>query len=330
MKQIWRYLMNIFYNTTRTSYKKMLLILRDHAPRLDAEKADPEINSLLIRTTPVIQDYQTSYGNWSVAKGNQEGETKRFNLKLEELSEVKMKEWEPTVSVVFSEDSPDYLIIFPHGRTGFRLGAYDIRIQRVSELAGALAAYPVFADLKTEVSDYCRELETHRNNQKKAVEKVKSLSVTLEEKRVAAAEMLYGNLGFLMNKYRANPLQVEKYFDLSLLRSTISNGSVPPPEPLTGKVAKLSMVTLLEGGFDANSYFHIVNIGGTLLRAYTTKLPSDPVSPSAIELQPGEETFVFASELGADSNMYLMVYNPDTALEGEYSFLLIPGPDDED
>ena len=330
MKRLWRFLLNTFNSTTRSSYKKMLLILRDHLPRLDGEKADPEIATLYNRTLPVFQDYQTSYSNWSVAKGSHEGETKRFNLMLDELSEVKVKEWEATVRVVFNEDSPDYLVIFPEGRTGFRSGAYDMRIQHVSDLAGRLTNYVQFEDLKTEVDTYCKALEGQRNTQTKAAEKVKASSVTLEEKRLASAEMLYGNLGFLMNKHRANPLQIEKYFDLSLLRSTVTNGEVPPPEPITGKVAKLSMVTILEGGFDANSYFQIVNTGGTLLRFYTTKLPSDPVSPSAIELLAGEEINVFASELGADSNLFLMVYNPDTALEGEYSFLLIPGPDDED
>jgi hypothetical protein len=37
---------------------------------------------------------------------------------------------------------------------------------------------------------------------------------------------------------------------------------------------------------------------------------------------PGEETEVFASDLGADGNLFLMVYNPDDVNEGEYSFLL--------
>jgi hypothetical protein len=330
MKKNWRFLLNTFNNTTRTSYKKMLLILRDHLPRLAGEMADPEIATLYNRTLPVFQDYQGSYSNWSIARGSYEGETKRFELKMDELSDENVKSWEATVRVVFNEDSPDYLALFPGGRTGFRSGAYDIRIQHVSDLAGALKSYSQFEDLQTAVESCYKDLELQRDVQTKAVEKVKSFSVTLEEKRLAAAEMLYGNLGFLMNKHRANPLQVEKYFDLELLRSTVTNGVVPPPEPLTGKVPKLAMITLMEGGFDANSYFHFVNIGGTLLRFYTTKLPSDPVSPSAIELKPGEETYVFASELGADSNLFLMAYNPDTLLEGEYSLLLIPGPDDEE
>ena len=35
-------------------------------------------------------------------------------------------------------------------------------------------------------------------------------------------------------------------------------------------------------------------------------------------LRPGEEDDVLCSELGADGNLFLMAYNPDTATAGSY------------
>jgi hypothetical protein len=50
-------------------------------------------------------------------------------------------------------------------------------------------------------------------------------------------------------------------------------------------------------------------------------LPTDPVPGSPFELLPSEEADVFASELGADGNLFRIVFNPDTALQGEYSLM---------
>jgi hypothetical protein len=77
----------------------------------------------------------------------------------------------------------------------------------------------------------------------------------------------------------------------------------------------------LQGGFDPDTLWHIVNTGGTTLQFYTAMLPTDPVPGSPFELLPGEEAGVFASELGADGNLFLMVFNPDEAQDGEYSLM---------
>jgi hypothetical protein len=323
MRKVWRYLSNVFETATKNSFKKMLLVLTDSYSKTEALKTDPEIEAIFNRTTPVYNDYSKAYSDWTAAKGNREGETQRFNEKMVELVDVKIKQWDAKVRAEYLEDTADYLKIFPSGRTGFRTGAYDIRINNVGALATALKSFPALAAVYTDVDTFHKDILNIRNVQTHNEELVKDASDILEEKRIAAANMLYGNLGRLMDKYRDNPLLVEKFFDLSLLRSTVNgNGGTPVPEPVTGKVAALATVTMLEGGFDANSYFNIANIGSTSLKFYTAKLPTDPVSPSAIELVPGEETYVFASELGADGNLFLMVNNPDLANEGEYSFML--------
>ena len=310
--------------TTKNSYKKMLLLITDCYSKLEAMKSDPDIEVLFTRTTPVYEDYSIAYSGWTAAKGNWEGETFRFNEKLEELVDVKIKQWDAQVRAVHLEDTADYKKIFPNGRSGFREGPYDIRISNINALGTALKPYAALLATKTDVDQFHTDILGIRNVQTHCEELTKDASDILEIKRKVAADTLYGNLGSLMEKYKDNPSLIEKFFDLRLLRSTANgNGSTPAPEPVTGKVAALASVTILEGGFDANSYFSLANIGGTSLKFYTAKLPTDPVPGSAIELVPGDESEVFASDLGADTNLFLMVYNPDEINEGEYSFLLI-------
>jgi hypothetical protein len=324
MKTIWRFLLNIFDNISKNSFKKMLLVVTDHTSKLEIQKTDPDIGALFTRTSPVSADYSKAYSDWTAAKGNWEGETLRFNQKMTELVDQKIKQWDAKVRAEFLEDTADYTKIFPGGRTGFRNGAYDVRINHVGALATALMNYPSFAALQTEVDTYHKALLGIRNVQTHNEELVKNASDLLEQKRKIAARMLYANLGKLMDKYKDDPLLIEKYFDLSLLRTTSNgNGITPEPEPVTAKVPALQSVTILEGGFDANSYFNIANTGTTSLKFYTAKLPNDAVSPSAIEVLAGEETDVFASELGADGNLFLMAYNPDEVNEGEYSLMLL-------
>ena len=324
VKKLWRYLANVFDIATRFSYKKMFLLITDSTTKLQSLKSDPDIDALYQRTEPVCTGYSLAYSDWTSAKGKREGETVRFTGKMAELTDLKAKQWEAQVRAVYLEDTADYKKIFPDGRSMFREGPYDIRINHLQALGSTLADYPALATTKADVDHFHQDILTIRNVQTQHEEKVKAASDLLEQKRLNASGMLFGNLGVLMDKYKDNPLLVEKYFDLSLLRSySNGNGGTPEPEPVTGMVAALNSVTLMEGGFDANTMFSLANIGGTTLRFYTAKLPTDPVPGTTVELLPGEDAEVFASDLGADTNLFLMVFNPDELNDGEYSYLVM-------
>ncbi len=219
------------------------------------------------------------------------------------------------------EDTPNYRIVFPDGRTGFRNGTYESRISRVGTLATALSDYTKLSTLKTEVSDYYTALTDIRKKQQDKEGEVKLASDALEAVRIECGEILFSNLGFLMYKFYKTPEQVVSYFDLSLLRSAKETANGTEPEIKTGTVEAKSSATILQVGFDANSSWHIVNTGSTTLQFYTAMLPTDPVPGSPFELLPSEEADVFASELGADGNLFLMVFNPDETQAGEYSLM---------
>ena len=101
-------------------------------------------------------------------------------------------------------------------------------------------------------------------------------------------------------------------------RPQYQNVAEPVPDVLDGVVAPEAKVVVLHGGFDANTSFHVVNSGSVTLKFYTANMPEDPVPGNVLELAPGDEDDVLGSQLGADGNLFLMVYNPSANLTGSY------------
>jgi hypothetical protein len=329
MKRIWFYLSNVFDRVTRLNFKKGLSLGTDHGSKLQSASADPDIQMLYDRFKPLQGEYVTAYNAWISEKNKREGETLRFTSKMAELNDQKIKQWDIAVQSKYMEGTPEYKAIFTNGRSVFRQGTYETRIAQLGALRDTLADYPSLATLQAEIGTFYDEILAIRNVQQGTEQTVSQASDNLEQARIELTKMMYSNLGFLMYKYYENPSEVEGFFDLSLLRSSATvNGNIPP-EPLTGTVEKESTATIMEGGFDSNTLFHIINTGGTSLKFYTAKLPSDPVPGSAIELVPGEETDVYASELGAETNLFLMAFNPDLVNAGEYSVMIVEDEEEE-
>jgi hypothetical protein len=61
------------------------------------------------------------------------------------------------------------------------------------------------------------------------------------------------------------------------------------------------------------------NTGTVPLQFYTANKPEDPKPGTTFVLQPDEEVEVDASALGAEGNLYLMVYNPSKETKGSYA-----------
>jgi hypothetical protein len=131
------------------------------------------------------------------------------------------------------------------------------------------------------------------------------------------------NVHTLGMDFAGQPEMAKQYFDQSILRRPVStNGGEPEPEVLSDVVAPHSSETIMEGGFDAATVFRIVNSGSVTIRFYTTHLPSDLVPPVTVELAPGEEDEVAASELGAEGNLFFMAFN-DSDTPGSYEITIM-------
>jgi hypothetical protein len=134
-----------------------------------------------------------------------------------------------------------------------------------------------------------------------------------ESARIGVCQQLYGNLGLLMNNFRTDPLQIERFYDFSLLRKNPSSGATDITaagkvvDAVTGLPVENAAVKFLlpdnetitvqtdqDGNFEAELGAHADTINVTLQvskQGYTTFNEGGPVEPGEdvdvnIQLQP--------------------------------------------
>lgn len=316
MSKNWHYASNQFAVVTNENTKLLTILSPDHQSRLKALAADPDISLLNSRTEPVTLAFNTSYQNWLTANGVYRGATLAFENMLSELLKTKIKRWDIQVQVEYIEGTPEYISIFPKGKSAFNSGPYDVRINEVKALGDNLAAYASLAAVKTDVDTEYVNLLNARNTQQQKEELVREKSALLATAKKNMCNMMYANLGMLMDKYNETPEQIEMFFELELIMK-------PPKEKNTfaGTVAGGDTVNILEGGFDDNTEFQLYNTGDTPLRFFTALTPTE-TSDTGFELAPKTNTSVLASSLGQPGNTCLNVVNLDSANQGNWSVIM--------
>jgi len=221
--ETWHYQENQFDNATEGSFKKMNIINADHFAKLQAQQADPDIAALLARTTPPHNNYNSRYSGWLSASGIYKGETSRVEEHLQELSLTKSREWDAQIQVVHLEGTPDYTAILPNGRQPFYSGTIDDRISHMEALALVLGNYPALAATMNDVTAFHATLDGARDTQQQKEELVDDASDLLETARKDIALMMYRNLGFLIDKYGSTPQVISNFWELQLLRASVSD-----------------------------------------------------------------------------------------------------------
>jgi len=319
MAKLWHFLINTFLVVTDQSTQLMMILSPDHRARLQAESADPDILALLNLFVPIDNALADAYQAWLSAGAFYRGATLSFENLIAELVDTKLDQWLPQVQVVFPESSPEYLTLFPNGRTPFTSGAYDIRINTVSALGDNLAAYAALAATKTDVDNFYTSLLAGRADQQQKEEDVRVTSDLLETERVDTARAMYAGLGSLMKKFASDPAQIERFFDIPLIQN--------PPKPkdtFSGIVAGGDTANILEGGFTDTTQFKLFNNGDTNLRFFTsTSATGTSLAGEGIELAPNTNTTVIATALGNPGNTFLNVTNLDPLNQGSYSVVIL-------
>lgn len=234
-KNIWHYQENQFDNATENSNKRMNILASDHKSRLAGESFEPVISELLKRFEPVQTEYELKYSEWITSKGFYKGETARIDNYLEELSTSKIKQWDVQIQNVYLSGTPDYISILPNGRKPFQTGPKDSRIAECRSLIERLRAHGKLDKVRDDVNGFLANIEQCRDNQQAKEEIVKQKSDALEEQRTAVAVMMYKNLGLLMDKFGDAPENIDRFFQLDLLRQTRTEEEevepIPPLQP---------------------------------------------------------------------------------------------------
>jgi hypothetical protein len=236
MEKIWHYLDNQFVNIGERSFKKALIISNYHDAVLETAATnpptpDPDMVFMYNRYHPLHEDLLAAYSDWQSKGGTQEGATLDLDQLLG-LMTAKLDNWDARVQVVHAKNTGRYRTIFKDGRTPFRQGGKDARIEAVQSLSKAIGDEAPLATIKTEVDAYYAQLVDARKLQSGAKALTKSMSSGLEEAILAAMKMQYRNLGFLMNK-EENPDAIAIFFDTATIRERdqrIYTGTLDPLE----------------------------------------------------------------------------------------------------
>jgi hypothetical protein len=222
----YHFLVNSFLVVTFKNYKKLLTLASNHEGKLVANQSDPVVAAILSVFTPVFESYKATDLNLMSALGFYKGETQTVERLFAQLQDDKIKQWEGKIFNFFPQGSVEATQLFPQHRSPFNKGTYENRIQAVASLAKGCGAFSDLAPVAAMITAFHVQIASARALQLSDGEgKVELLRNLRESARIAVCQQLYGNLGLLMNHFRTDPLQVDRFFDFSLLRRKASSSS---------------------------------------------------------------------------------------------------------
>jgi len=320
---IWHYQQNQFDNATSESFKLMNIFSADHGSKLAAEAQGglPFFVEMYDGYKPVRLEYSKSYMAWINNKGMYKAQTVRLTNAFNKLTNEKIPQWDAQVQAVYLEKTPEYIEIFPGGRSAFHNGPYDIIISQLDSLHESVSKHEELKKTAESILEFYNILNDTRIKQQAYEGAVKKTSTDLEKSRVKTAKTMYENLGLLMNHFSADPEEIKRFWELQYITTHTSISDDEPNIVAEGDVEPDSKITIeaLTGKFDADTELEIHNTGDTAIEVYTTKLPSDPVPGTTLTVEPDKTVIATCGELGAEENLYLIIYNASTEKIASYS-----------
>lgn len=320
----WSYTYNTFEVSTRYSAKKMSILAPDHGSKLQASNSDPDIATMFAETQAPVAAFALAYARWIASVGTYKGETNRFTNLLSQLSSLTIKQWDIAIQNEFLQGESDYVSILPNGRGPFQTGAYEVRLTEVAALAERLLPYIALAALRTAVQAYYTMLLNARNVQQQKEGIVQNRREELSDARKAMAVQMYKNLGGLMSKFSENPIEIERFYDLELIRSTSATTDDEIIEPIVGTVDAGEFKNVLNGTFTPASLITISNTGTVPLLFYLANAPFLDVMPPSIgiTIEPGNTSTHNVLEFGAIFTEFLNVKTITISIAGSYEVMV--------
>ena len=223
----WSYLQNPFENVSKRNKKNMYLMATDHFDKLFARRSDATIAALYNYGKPFFDNFKAQYSKTQNDDAIYQMHTLRVRNLLKKLQSTLIRQWDIGIQMVLDKNSPEYLSLFPKGRTPFQTGAIEFRINNVKILANQLENYPLLATLKAEIDDFHAQILQLRIEQQGVEVLVQSNLVTLEKTRANLAQAMHSILAGLTQYYIGNLGVVESFYELKYLRQKAKKSSKP-------------------------------------------------------------------------------------------------------
>lgn len=216
----WQYLNNQFANALSNSYGETNIFATDHLSKLKSNNADADIMRLYNRTESLYQAFYTDYSDWKQSTAFWKGATSKVDGIIEDLVKNKLPKWDILIQVNYDTTSEEYITIFPQGRTAFREVGKDGKILLLKTLMNTLATYPDLSAVHTQAQDFFNTITIQRDRQQQREKAVKDASERLRLSQSLLFDVVYRNLGALMDRYGSNSTDVLNFFDVTMIRTT--------------------------------------------------------------------------------------------------------------
>lgn len=325
MEKLWSALNNVFDNVTKNSKAKMLLISNDHEYRLAAATDDPDILAIYNIYQPEAAIYRNLMALWGSSKGMGKFRTQSWEDKLDEITATTFNAWEGKVFNVYPSNTPEATAIFPNGKTAFVNGKYEERLTAFDALIITLAEFPALAALKTEIENTLNEVKLLRKQQQEQFGKINIASGNVEVQRKVLADLLDDNLCKLKIKYRKNLATAEKFYDLSLLRRSVSDTEGLFQFSGTVEGGMNFMLALPEKlVVNTNTTCTFTNLSGSVeLEFFFAANGSDTDSAIKTTVQPNESATGTAAESGWAPNANFVIVKNLGTITAEFEGILV-------
>lgn len=313
-------------DTEKVSDDSMNRFGQDCLSRLVSNNPGGIYTPLITATTAAYNNYATAMSSENYNSNVKEGSTLLVDqLKKQFIDLVAMKEG--IIRGTFGKDAAQYQRFFPHGVDEYHQSTKANIQTLMAQFISGCGAYreQLPANFVVQFETLAASYKDARDLQLEHIGTVDGNKLDTAATRSILEIQLMTNLLTIAKNNIGKPAALDVYFDQSIIRRPTrskTEGDLEEEEPMTGQVAAESKATIMHGGFDVNTGFSLRNTGATVLQYYTANLPDDIVPSNALTLQPGEEVETFASELGAEGNLFLMVYNTSTTTAGSYEVLI--------
>jgi hypothetical protein len=311
----------VHFDTDKLSDDKIKRYTQSHIERIRANNAGGKYDAMLAAT---IAAYEAYYGAISAESTNEaikQAATMSVDAIIAEFK-LEVSFMEGVIRNAFRSNASALEEFFPTGLSEYTNATKSNIEMLMDRMVNACSNNS--GKLPTDFDANVKALRESYNDQRKA--QLNKIGTVADDKARAATWrnvleiQLTRNLLDIAKEYLGDPVNGLKFFDQSIVKTEASkpgetgNGGTV----FTGTVKPGSKVIIMEGGYTSVSVFTFENSGESPLRFYTAAKADDAVPETAPELQPGEEDEFTPAQLGAAGNTFLMVYNPDTSLNGDF------------
>lgn len=307
----WIHFINFILTSTKGNFGKAYEVSTFHLNALFANLGDPDILNMYNNYLPFHQALEAAYLKWKRQGGDRMGKTFSLNHFLEQLSTIKISQWDIAVQNIYNKRNKKYISIFPNGRYPFQHGKQLEIITSIQTLSDAIGTDPALANTKLDIDNFHTTIYDAYNSQKVSKTNVNIDSDNLETARVNMCIEQFGNYGLIAHKFKANPELGKIYFDENRIR-------VSHQVHYTGHINPESFHHICKHTFIETDEVNIYNNGPVPLKFYIAQHKDELPTTEAFTIASGAEQTIFATSLGNLSYKQLMVYNPDTNQIGKY------------